>query len=69
VADPDRALSFYCGVLGFELMQRYGLFKATTELHARLEGTQIDIIRRRLFALLQSTEIQMPPRHALEQPQ
>ena len=23
VADLDRALSFYCGVLGFELMQRY----------------------------------------------
>lgn len=24
VADIDRALAFYCGVLGFELMQRYG---------------------------------------------
>ena len=24
VADLDRALAFYCGVLGFELMQRYG---------------------------------------------
>jgi catechol 2,3-dioxygenase len=24
VADVDRALEFYCGVLGFELMQRYG---------------------------------------------
>lgn len=24
VADLDRALSFYCGVLGFELMQRFG---------------------------------------------
>src|SRR5262245_15331788 len=24
VADLDRALSFYCGVLGFALMQRYG---------------------------------------------
>jgi catechol 2,3-dioxygenase len=24
VAELDRALSFYCGVLGFELMQRYG---------------------------------------------
>ena len=24
VADLDRALSFYCGVLGFELMQRMG---------------------------------------------
>jgi catechol 2,3-dioxygenase len=24
VADLERALSFYCGVLGFELMQRYG---------------------------------------------
>jgi len=24
VADLDRALSFYCDVLGFELMQRYG---------------------------------------------
>jgi len=24
VADLDRALRFYCGVLGFELMQRYG---------------------------------------------
>lgn len=24
VADLDRALVFYCGVLGFELMQRYG---------------------------------------------
>src|SRR4029434_2441017 len=24
VADLDRALGFYCGVLGFELMQRYG---------------------------------------------
>jgi catechol 2,3-dioxygenase len=24
VADLDRALDFYCGVLGFELMQRYG---------------------------------------------
>jgi catechol 2,3-dioxygenase len=24
VADLDRALDFYCGVLGFQLMQRYG---------------------------------------------
>ena len=24
VADLDHALAFYCGVLGFELMQRYG---------------------------------------------
>jgi catechol 2,3-dioxygenase len=24
VADLDRALAFYCGVLGFNLMQRYG---------------------------------------------
>jgi len=24
VADLDRALAFYCGVLGFELMQRFG---------------------------------------------
>ena len=24
VSDLDRALGFYCGVLGFELMQRYG---------------------------------------------
>ncbi len=24
VADLDRALAFYCGVLGFELMQRWG---------------------------------------------
>jgi catechol 2,3-dioxygenase len=24
VADIDRALGFYCGVLGFELIQRYG---------------------------------------------
>jgi catechol 2,3-dioxygenase len=24
VADLDRAMGFYCGVLGFELMQRYG---------------------------------------------
>ena len=24
VADLDRALAFYCGVLGFELIQRYG---------------------------------------------
>jgi catechol 2,3-dioxygenase len=24
VADIERSLSFYCGVLGFELMQRYG---------------------------------------------
>jgi catechol 2,3-dioxygenase len=24
VADLDRALSFYCGVLGFELQQKYG---------------------------------------------
>src|SRR3954452_15518224 len=24
VADLDRALGFYCGVLGFDLMQRYG---------------------------------------------
>ena len=24
VADLDRAIGFYCGVLGFELMQRYG---------------------------------------------
>lgn len=24
VADLERALSFYCGILGFELMQRYG---------------------------------------------
>ena len=25
VADLDRALGFYCGVLGFEVMQRHGL--------------------------------------------
>ena len=25
VADIDRALNFYCGVLGFKLMQRRGL--------------------------------------------
>src|SRR5215470_14758169 len=25
VADLDRALAFYCGVLGFSLMQRYGI--------------------------------------------
>jgi len=25
VADLDRALAFYCGVLGFELTQRYGV--------------------------------------------
>ncbi len=25
VADLERALAFYCGVLGFELMMRYGL--------------------------------------------
>ncbi len=25
VADLDRALNFYCGVLGFELQQRFGL--------------------------------------------
>jgi catechol 2,3-dioxygenase len=25
VADLDRALGFYCGVLGFELMQKYGV--------------------------------------------
>ena len=24
VADLDRALGFYCGILGFQLMQRYG---------------------------------------------
>ena len=24
VADVDRALDFYCGILGFELMQRWG---------------------------------------------
>src|ERR1700675_3227044 len=24
VADLDRSLAFYCGVLGFELQQRYG---------------------------------------------
>jgi len=24
VADLDRALGFYCGILGFELMQRFG---------------------------------------------
>ena len=24
VADIDRALAFYCGVLGFQLMQRFG---------------------------------------------
>jgi len=24
VADIERALKFYCDVLGFELMQRYG---------------------------------------------
>src|SRR6186713_2299605 len=24
VADLDRALGFYCGVLGFELMQKFG---------------------------------------------
>jgi catechol 2,3-dioxygenase len=28
VADLERALSFYCGVLGFELTQRYGLSAA-----------------------------------------
>ena len=24
VADVDRSLDFYCGILGFELMQRWG---------------------------------------------
>ncbi|MHA1549509.1 MAG: VOC family protein, partial [Alphaproteobacteria bacterium] len=24
VADIERALDFYCGVLGFDLVQRYG---------------------------------------------
>jgi catechol 2,3-dioxygenase len=24
VADLNRAIAFYCGVLGFDLMQRYG---------------------------------------------
>src|SRR5206468_7403152 len=28
VADLDRALAFYCGVLGFELQQRFGPWAA-----------------------------------------
>ncbi|MBC7893624.1 MAG: VOC family protein [Sphingobacteriaceae bacterium] len=28
VADLDRALQFYCGVLGFELMQKFGISAA-----------------------------------------
>src|SRR5215207_604384 len=28
VADLERALAFYCGVLGFSLMQRYGTHAA-----------------------------------------
>jgi len=39
VADVDRALDFYCGVLGFELMQRYGAdaaFVAAGDYHHHL---------------------------------
>ena len=39
VADLDRALAFYCGVLGFELKQRYGdaaAFLAAGDYHHHL---------------------------------
>jgi catechol 2,3-dioxygenase len=39
VADLDRALGFYCGVLGFELKQRYGAdaaFLAVGDYHHHL---------------------------------
>ncbi|MBV1693074.1 MAG: VOC family protein [Hyphomicrobiales bacterium] len=39
VADLDRALAFYCGVLGFELKQRYGAdaaFLAVGDYHHHL---------------------------------
>lgn len=39
VADLDRALGFYCGVLGFELKQRYGqdaAFVAAGDYHHHL---------------------------------
>ena len=32
VADLERSLRFYCGVLGFELTQRYGTQKNTPEV-------------------------------------
>jgi len=38
VADLERALKFYCGILGFELQQRFGAQAAdvTTEQVAKL---------------------------------
>ena len=40
VADLERALAFYCGVLGFELMQTYGRDAAPPGL--RSPGTADD---------------------------
>ena len=41
VSDLDRALDFYCGVLGFSLMQRYGVLRIygrkAGDDHGRLE--------------------------------
>jgi catechol 2,3-dioxygenase-like lactoylglutathione lyase family enzyme len=44
VADLDRALGFYCGVLGFELQQRLA---ATTTTSGSTPGRAKAAIRRR----------------------
>ena len=38
VADLDRALGFYCGVLGFEIMQRMGSAAAFISAGIALDG-------------------------------
>ena len=38
VADLERSLAFYCGVLGFELTQRYGTSAAFISASIALDG-------------------------------
>jgi hypothetical protein len=48
VADLERSLRFYCGVLGFELTQRYGTQSAFVSVGSVSEGkSRISIPRRR----------------------
>jgi len=46
VADVDRALDFYCGVLGFELMQRYGDDAAFVSAGLRGSMSREDVLAR-----------------------
>ena len=44
VSDLDRALDFYCGVLGFSLMQRYGADAAFIAAQSQVNRIVHDIV-------------------------